>query len=170
MGYPTSTLTYDNQNFLLTWIKDNNLEKYKPVSQVYGIVFNDKGEILVAREKPEDKWAIPGGKPEAGESIEETLRRELEEEADVSVSKVLLLGAQKVELEEDVDGNSTSYQLRCVAILKELLPQTPDPAHGSIWERKFVPAIDINDYIKWGELGATMFKDAIDLFKDLSGS
>lgn len=168
MNHPTSTLTYDNKNFLLTWIRDGSLENYKPVGQVYGIVFNDKGEILIAREKPEDKWAIPGGKPEAGESIEETLRRELEEEVDVSVSKVLPLGAQKVELEGDKEGKSTSYQLRCVALLKELLPQTPDPAHGSTWERKFVPAEDVNGYIKWGELGVAMFNDAINLFKNLS--
>jgi len=167
MNHPTSTLSYDNKNFLLTWIKDSKLKDYNPINQVYGIVFNDKGEILIAREKLEDKWAIPGGKPEAGENIEETLRRELVEEVDVSVSKVLPLGAQKVELDGDSDGKSISYQLRCIALLKELLPQTPDPAHGSTWERRFVPAEDINKYIKWGELGTMMFKDAIDLFKNL---
>lgn len=149
-------------------MRDDNLERYKPISQVYGVVFDNKGEILIAREKPEDKWTIPGGKPEANETIEETLRRELVEEVDVSVSKVLPLGAQKVGLEGDENGESVSFQLRCVALLKGLLPRTPDPANGSTWERKFVPAEDINKYVKWGELGTTMFKDAIDLFKNLS--
>lgn len=161
--YPTSIFTSDKGKFLLTWIRDDSLEKYSPVGQVYGIVFNAKGEILIARKKPEDGWGISGGTPETDESIEETLRRELKEEMDVSVSKITPLGVQKVELFGDNKGKSTLYQLRYIALLQELLPQTPDPDNGIIWERQFVPARDINEYVKWGDLGAAMFKDATDL-------
>ncbi|KKQ95397.1 MAG: A/G-specific DNA-adenine glycosylase [Candidatus Woesebacteria bacterium GW2011_GWB1_43_14] len=135
-----------------TWIRDDDLEKYKPATQVYGVVFNKRGEILVAREKPTDKWQIPGGKPEAGESIEDTVRRELKEEVDVKAGKVFPLGAQKVEMPENpsrLEGK-LFYQLRCVVFLDKLLPQTPDPASGNTWERKFVPAEKITDYVKWG--------------------
>lgn len=168
MKYPTHIVTNDKGRFLLTWMRDDSLEKYSSVSQVYGIVFNDKGEILVTRKKPEDGWGISGGSPEAGESMEETLRRELKEEVDVSVSKITPLGVQKVELFEDKESKSTIYQLRCIAHLKDLLPQTPDPDSGIIWERRFVAAKDISEFVKWGDSGAAMFKDAIDLFKNLS--
>ena len=167
MNYPRHIFTSDKGKFLFTWIRDNDLEKYSPVSQVYGIVFNAKGEILIARKKPEGGWGISGGTPEAGESVEETLRRELKEEVDVSVSKIIPLGAQKVVLFGDDEGKSTLYQLRYIALLKELLPQTPDPDSGFIWERQFVPAKDISDYVKWGDSGDAMFEDAIHLFKEL---
>lgn len=168
MKYPTHIFTSDKGKFLLTWLRDDDLDKYNPVSQVYGVVFNAKGEILIARKKPEDSWVIPGGTPEADESTEETLRRELKEEVDVSVSKITPLGAQKVELFGDKEGKSTLYQLRYVTLLKELLPRTPDPDNGIIWERKFVPAKDINEYVKWDDSGAAMFKDAIDLLRSFS--
>lgn len=167
MNYPTHIFTSDKGKFLFTWIRDNDLEKYRPVGQVYGIVFNAKGEILIARKKPEDGWGISGGTPEAGENVEETLKRELKEEVDVSVSKITPLGVQKVELFGDDEGKSTLYQLRYIVLLKELLPQTPDPDNGFIWERQFVLAKDIGDYVKWGNSGDAMFKDAINLFKEL---
>ena len=49
MNYPRHIFTSDKGKFLFTWIRDNDLEKYSPVSQVYGIVFNAKGEILIAK-------------------------------------------------------------------------------------------------------------------------
>ncbi len=165
--YPKSFYKIKGVTVTMTWIKDDNLEKYKPATQVYGIVFNKKGEILVAREKSTEKWQIPGGKPEKGESIENSLRRELEEEVDVKVKNVFPLGAQKVEF----PGNSNKaegelyYQLRFVVILDKLLPQTIDPASGNTWERKFVKIEQITDYIKWGEIGNAMFSDAISLWK-----
>lgn len=151
----------------MTWIRDDNLEKYTPVKQVYGIVFNNKGEILVAREASEGKWQLPGGKPESGENIEEAVRRELLEEVDVKAGEIYQLGAQKTEIPDNPNKNEGDlfYQLRCVVKLDELLPQTPDPDRGNIWERIFVPANQITSYIKWGETGDAMFSDAIQLWE-----
>lgn len=168
MKYPTSTLIFNNKKFILTWIKDGNLEKYSPISQVYGIVFNNNGEILIARSKPEDSWVISGGTPEAMEMAEETLRRELREEVNIKVGKILSLGAQKVEPEVAVNNNKgTSYQLRYVVLLDKMLPRSLDPANGRIWERKFVSVEKITEYVKWGETGDAMFKDAVNLYKKL---
>ena len=33
----------------ITWIPDNDIEKYQPCRQVYGICFNDKNEILIIK-------------------------------------------------------------------------------------------------------------------------
>lgn len=163
MSYPTSKLTYDNKKYFITWIRDDDISKYKPVGQVYGIVFNEKGEILIARLGSKDSWVIPGGTPEKGETIEQTLQRELLEEADVKVKNILPLGTQKVEAEDA----SITHQIRCIALIDKLLPQTidPDPTKNIVWERRFVPAKDITQYIKWGEVGKAMFKDAVELYK-----
>lgn len=50
---------------------------------VKALVFNNKNEILLVREGGKD-WDIPGGGIDHGESIEDTLRRELEEEINLT--------------------------------------------------------------------------------------
>jgi 8-oxo-dGTP diphosphatase len=53
---------------------------------VAGIIERD-GRVLICRRKPEQwhplQWEFPGGKVEPGESPEEALARELEEELDI---------------------------------------------------------------------------------------
>ena len=41
---------------------------------------NDKGEVLVVKERGRDWWDLPGGGMEYGENIKEALARELKEE------------------------------------------------------------------------------------------
>lgn len=54
-----------------------------------GVIVNEDGRILLARRGPgmdlEGLWEFPGGKIEPGETPEEGLRRELEEELGIAV-------------------------------------------------------------------------------------
>jgi 8-oxo-dGTP diphosphatase len=56
--------------------------------QVVAAILQNEGKILVGQRKPEQshpmKWEFPGGKVEPGESPEQALRRELEEELGIS--------------------------------------------------------------------------------------
>ncbi|MGL6261596.1 8-oxo-dGTP diphosphatase MutT [Vibrio sp. WXL103] len=58
---------------------------------VAGIIFNqDKTEIYITK-RPDDKhkggfWEFPGGKVESGESIEQAIARELDEEIGIRVT------------------------------------------------------------------------------------
>lgn len=167
MNYPKSSYVFNGIEVTITWIRDKDLSKYSPITQVYGIVFNDKGEILVARETPDSKWQIPGGKPETGETNEEALKREVLEKVDVKAGKIYPLGAQKTEIPNNPNKSEGDlfYQLRYVIDLGELLPQTPDPDRDNVWERIFIPADKITEYIKWGKTGSAMFKDAITLWR-----
>ena len=56
---------------------------------VCGVIFNDDQKILLTRRAKGEfagKWEFPGGKIEKGETYQECLSRELEEELSISVS------------------------------------------------------------------------------------
>lgn len=51
------------------------------------IIINDKNQILLQRRVDNDKWGLPGGCQEIGETFEETVIREVKEETNLDVKK-----------------------------------------------------------------------------------
>ena len=163
---PETFIETDKGKILLTWIRADDLSEFKPCFQVYGIIFNNIGEILLIQEK--GKWKIPGGTPEGNETAVETLKRELLEEADVEVMDILPLGAQRVDYPNNPnkDEGDLYFQYRFICSVDKLLDPTPDPDTGIINPRMFVPSEKITEYVKWGKVGEAMFDDAISLFNE----
>jgi nucleoside triphosphatase len=59
-----------------------------PEPIVGAFIFNDKGELfLIKTHKWKDKYCVPGGHIEVGETIEQALIREAKEETGLDVSK-----------------------------------------------------------------------------------
>jgi len=64
----------------------------KRIHIVAGIIFNqDKSQVFIAK-RPDDKhkggfWEFPGGKVEQGETIEQAMVRELEEEVGITTTE-----------------------------------------------------------------------------------
>lgn len=77
-------------------------DRDRPVVDVaVGILVSPAGEYLLTT-RPPDKvyagyWEFPGGKLEAGESVEQALRRELQEEIGVTVGAVQIWKDQLVD-------------------------------------------------------------------------
>jgi len=53
------------------------------------IMVNHEGEILLVKHS-DDTWGLPGGLLEPGESVEGALKRELNEELDICIDKLIL--------------------------------------------------------------------------------
>ena len=56
------------------------------------VVINNEGKILLHRRSDNDLWALPGGAMEIGESISETVVREVKEETGLDVVIERLVG------------------------------------------------------------------------------
>ncbi len=154
MSYPSKTIDWHGRNITMTWINTS------PVTQAYCICFNDQREILILDQKGDSTWTLPGGSVEVGETLEQTLVREVSEEADISIKNIFLLGLQKV---NDPEKRGTYFQARYIAQVDKIFPQTIDPALNRINERKWVPSSEVTRYIKWGKTGEAIFADAIKL-------
>jgi nucleoside triphosphatase len=66
-----------------------------PEPIVGALIRNETGEILLVRQaKWNNKYCIPGGHVELNETIEEAIKREIQEEVGLNVEVVELLGVQ----------------------------------------------------------------------------
>jgi ADP-ribose pyrophosphatase YjhB (NUDIX family) len=62
------------------------------VASVVAAVRNDRGELLMIHRTDNDLWALPGGGHDIGESISDTVVREVREETGIEVEVTGLLG------------------------------------------------------------------------------
>jgi ADP-ribose pyrophosphatase YjhB (NUDIX family) len=62
------------------------------VPSVTAIVLNEDGHLLLIHKTDNDLWALPGGGHDAGETISDTVVREVREETGIDVEVVDLVG------------------------------------------------------------------------------
>ena len=77
----------------IDYIDDPNAPKANSVvPSVVAIVQDDQGRILLIHKTDNNKWALPGGGHDIGESITETVVREVKEETGYEVEVETLTG------------------------------------------------------------------------------
>jgi 8-oxo-dGTP pyrophosphatase MutT (NUDIX family) len=156
----TAELNGDQHEF--TFYETDSLKGYKPLTQSYGLCYTEDKKFVVGKRPSRPNYNPSGGTIEKGETPEETLIREVDEELSLEVIKYKLIGVQKA---TNLRTNKTVYQVRyaCIVKLKEL---TPDPDNGELWERILVNPNEVNKYLNWHEVGEYLEKKSYDmLFK-----
>jgi ADP-ribose pyrophosphatase YjhB (NUDIX family) len=123
------------------WHEFSNPEGLSPVTQVYGVCFDEQGRVLLLKQAGQP-WNIPGGSPEAGETPSDTLKREVYEETTVHIGAHEMIGYQTPTEESPI-----YFQLRYGALIDRIDEQKPDPDKGAVHERKFVPIAEVMNYI-----------------------
>lgn len=94
-------------------------------------VTNEEGEVLLVRDEDAEGWSEPSGKHEPGETLEETARRELEEETGVTCRLTGVELAQVVTM--CTPGAPLLYRL-IVVFGGDYREGTVEPAAGEIAE------------------------------------
>ncbi len=141
---------YNGVQYKFTWYPDIDPETINPVTQCYGFCYNDKGKLLVIETSMPGRWQVPGGTVEEDETFEQTLRREIIEEANVTIKDIHYLGAQSVQNNKN---DEVIYQLRFAARIDKLCEREPDPDKGKILERKLINPLTYNELAGWGPIG-----------------
>lgn len=127
-------------------------------TQVYAVCFCD-GKMVIVHNGKKDTWGLVGGTIEKGESLEETLKREIQGESNMEVISFLPIGYQKV---IDTRDDSFVYQLRYVCTAKPYGEFISDPA-GNISEIKLIDSKDYKKYFDWGKIGERIVRRAEEL-------
>ncbi|MEZ9338932.1 8-oxo-dGTP diphosphatase MutT [Vibrio splendidus] len=113
----------------------------KRIHIVAGIIFNqDKSQVFITK-RPDDKhkggfWEFPGGKVEAGETIEQAMARELDEETGIKVTEQSLF--------EHLEFDYTDKSLKFDFILVTDFEQQPYGKEGQ--QGEWVDLKSLNQY------------------------
>ncbi len=142
----------------------SNLE-YEKCKQAYGVCFcNGKLVIVFGYFGGTGKsWGLVGGRIEKGETFEQTLRREIQEESNMNVVSYKPIGYQKV---INLKDQSFIYQLRYSCIVEPLGDFESDPS-GTITEIKLIDPKEYKKYFDWGKIGERLIDRGTQIFKKI---
>ncbi|UQI47315.1 NUDIX domain-containing protein [Streptomyces sp. HU2014] len=77
----------------IDYFRDSNApEANSVVPSVTAVVQDEQGNLLLIHKTDNDLWALPGGGHDVGESITQTVIREVEEETGISVTVDAVVG------------------------------------------------------------------------------
>ena len=126
-----------------------------PVRQVYAVVFDGDGKTLLRIDG--GRYKLSGGRPESGETYEETLTREYLEELNTELTDIHYLGYLLVE-----DGAARFAQVRMIAKIVRIGESRVDPSSGKVYGRELVPADRLKEYVAYpDEAGNRMLEEAL---------
>lgn len=150
-----SSFTYEGVNYGVEWYTVISKKDIPNLGwkQIYAVGDLDGLVPLVTNSKRQLKYNLPGGSVEPGESLEETLKRELVEECNMEVISWEPLGYQVV---TEPDGTKVP-QFRAYAKLRKIGEFVKDPGGHVIGNTPF-PLDQVNEKIDYGDVGERLIE------------
>jgi|SRR3989344_6452759 len=131
-----------------------NLEG-KVLQGVHAYCFYKNKMVLV--KQPRSGWMPPGGHIEEGETIEETVVREVKEETNMKVLHQELIG-----FNDFYEPDRIVRQTRSFCIVEPYGDFISDPGED-ITEIKLIDPKDYKQYFDWGEIGDRLVERALEI-------
>lgn len=154
-GHPEFVFEYqDTDSF-------DNLE-YEKCRQTYGVCFHHN-QFVIGYGGQKNGWGLIGGTIEKGETFEQTLRREIQEESNMKIISFKPIGYQKV---VNLKDQSFIYQLRYACIVEPIGKFESDPA-GAITEIKLIDPKEYKKYFDWGQIGERIITRGTELVQEM---
>lgn len=133
--------------------------EFDKIKQAYAVCFFNGKMVIVFHGKRKD-WTLVGGSIEPGESLEDCLKREIQEESNMKVIDFKPIGYQMIKT-----GDNVIYQLRYMCIVEPYGEFISDPAE-KITEIKAIEPESYKQYFDWGEIGDRIVTRALELAKN----
>lgn len=151
----STSFDYEDRHILVDWydISDKAAIPSLAWQQVYVIGNLDGLVPLVTNARSPKPYNLPGGTVETGETLEQTMARELVEECNMRVMSWEPLGYQ---LLTEPDGSQVA-QFRAYALLEKIGEFTHD-AGGAVIANTLVPIAQLEDHIQYGTVGTRMME------------
>ncbi len=147
---------YENQQYQVVYREVDSFAGLTGVNQCYGVCFyHDK--IVLGYHSGKNTWSLLGGKPEPGETFEQTLAREVQEESNMRILSQRPLGYQSV---TKPDG-TVSAQLRFVCEVEPIGPFVGDPAPNGVSKIEFFDPSEVPSLLGWGKIGEQVIERAV---------
>lgn len=155
-GYNLPWLPQPNE---ISLILDDVLPPRELITSALALAFHE-GNFLMTN-LHQRGWDIPGGHIEPGEAPEQTMRREVMEEAAVELGPVRLLGYQRIRLLGDVPEGyrypqPDSFQVLYIGTVAKILPFSPTAEASA---RIFFPLVEALQQ-RWVQDNQLMFDAA----------
>lgn len=153
------------------WIRTDSLQKYSPITEVYGVCFDSRDQILTCSEKILSSWQLPGGSLHNGESVENALSRHFRIKTCIEIRNLHYLGVLKFQSTNTNENDKPEfYKAIIVCEVHDMLPLVDDPETGKTWLQEFIPFKGISKFISNDNIPAAVFKDSIQLLKSFQRS
>lgn len=131
----------------------NDFSHLEDVKQVYSFLLNkDMTKILLAIHKRDGGYTLPGGHVEKGETLIQTLIREIKEETnkDIYEDKILPFFYQRTYKKINEKWTTDEVQVRYIVVMKNDNKFISDPDNGDIVGNEWVNITELDKFLKWG--------------------